>query len=265
MVSLRRFHVQQGAVEGARLRFDAGEARHMLRALRLGPGDMVAALDGSGREYTVRLDRVSPDAAVGTVLASAETRVESPLAITLAQAVPKADKFATIVRAVTELGVVRIVPIISERTIVRPDSKHWPDRVKRWQRVAAEATKQCGRTVVPPVERPRPFEEFLLAETRDGLRLCLWEDETRPLAAILAAAGGRLASATILVGPEGGFSAAEVERARAHGFASTSLGPRVLRTETAGPAIVAVLQSRFGDLGRSVGSGPSPFGDGQGP
>ena len=249
-MSLHRFHVRPEAVEGERLTFDAEEARHMFRTLRLVPGDLISAVDGSGGRYTVRLERVTTHAAVGTVLASDRRPSESSLAIALAQGVPKGDKLEAIIRASTELGVARIVPIITERTIVRLDAARGRDRARRWQRIAKEAAKQCGRAVIPAVDPPRRLSEFLSADSHGALRLCLWEGDARSLDAVLSGLAGPLRSATVLIGPEGGFSAAEVESANARGFIPASLGPRILRTETAGPAIIAVLQSRLGDLGR---------------
>jgi len=249
-LSVRRFHVRPDAVEGMRLTFDAEESRHIARTLRLGPGDVVAAVDGSGRQYLVRLDRVSGRAAVGTVLSSEHRTVESPLAITLAQGVPKGGKLEAIVRAATELGVARIAPVITERTVVRLDPARSDHRVGRWQRVAREAAKQCGRTVIPAVDPFRPLAEFLAAERQTGLRLCLWEGEARGLGALLDSLTEPVSGATILIGPEGGLAEAEVGLARSHGFVVASLGPRILRTETAGLTVIAVLQARFGDLGR---------------
>ncbi len=247
---MRRFHVRPEAIEDTRVTFDAEEARHIGRTLRLGPGDLVAAVDGTGRQYTVRIESVSGQAAAGTVLRVEESSVESPLAITLAQGVPKGDKLEAIIRASVEMGVARIALVIAERTIIRLDVAHWRDRTRRWQRVAKEAAKQCGRAVIPTVEQPRPLPEFLGAGPREGLRLCLWEGEARGLGAVLDGAPRPVSAATVLVGPEGGLSAAEIDLARTYGFVTARLGPRILRTETAGPAVIAILQARLGDLGR---------------
>lgn len=245
-----QFHVRPGAITGGRVTFHAEEARHIARTLRLGPGDVVAAIDGAGTHYTVRLERVAPSAIVGTIIGTERKAVESPLAITLAQGIPKGDKLEAIIRACVELGVARIAPVITERTVVRLDPARARDRTRRWQRVAKEAAKQCGRSVIPAVEAPQPLLGFLASDDPKGLRLCLWEGETRGLGAALDSLTGPVSTVTLLVGPEGGFSAEEVGHARARGFVTAGLGPRILRTETAGPAIVAVLQSRFGDLGR---------------
>jgi len=240
---MRRFTLQPDQLAGGRVTFDADESRHLSRVLRLRPGDTVIA-SGAGRDYTVRLEAVG-EAARGTVIAEAAGVPESPLAITLVQGVPKGDKMEAIVRAATELGVTRFRPALCERTIVRLEPARWRDRARRWQRVAREAAKQSGRAIVPEVELPRPLAECL--GTAADLALCLWEGGGEPLGTLLAGAA-TARSATVVVGPEGGLALAEVEAARAAGLRIVSLGHRILRTETAGPAIVAILQSRLGDL-----------------
>jgi 16S rRNA (uracil1498-N3)-methyltransferase len=255
---VRRFTIAPERIRDGRVVFDRDESRHLARVLRLRSGDTVVAADGAGHEYTVRLETVGKET-TGTVLAAAgDNQRESPVRITLFQAVPKGDKMETIVRACTELGVARIVPVLTERTIVTLDAGRWRDRARRWQRIAKEAAKQCGRAVVPPVDVPRAIDDVLAGGDDPDLRLCLWEgardsgSEQPPGQALVASLpltlpGG--AGVALLVGPEGGFASSEVVRARAHGWLIVGAGPRILRTETAGPAIIAVLQARFGDLG----------------
>jgi 16S rRNA (uracil1498-N3)-methyltransferase len=244
---MRRFTLPPERVVDGRVTFDADESRHLTRVLRLRPGDTVVATDGAGRDYTVRLESVG-EAVTGTVLAAAAGPCESPLSLTLVQGVPKGDRMETIVRAATELGVARVLPALCERTVVRLEAGRWRERARRWQRVAREAAKQCGRAVIPEVEAPRPLADCLAAVATTDLALCPWEGGGASLGATLAAAGAPR-SALVVVGPEGGLSAVEVEASRARGLTVVSLGPRILRTETAGPAIIAILQARFGDLG----------------
>ncbi len=244
-----KFHVRPEAVEADRVVFDEEETRHLVRVLRLTPGDVVQVVDGRGAELTVRLESIEGRSATGTILARAASAAESPLAITLAQGIPKGDKMEWIVKTATELGVVRVVPLITERTIVRLDPPRWRDRARRWQRVAKEAAKQCGRAVIPTVDAPRPIEEFADAERAADLALCFWEGERRGLSEILEETRGPITSVVLVVGPEGGLARREVDTLRARGFTSVGLGPRILRTETAGPVGVALLQARFGDLG----------------
>ena len=243
---MRRFTLPPERVADGRVTFDVEESRHLARVLRLRPGDTVVATDGAGRDYTVRLDSVG-EAATGTVLAVARGAPESPLAITLVQGVPKGDKMEAIVRAATELGVARVRPALCERTIVRLEPGRWRDRARRWQRVAREAAKQCGRAVIPDVESPRTLDECLAASEPADLGLCFWEGGGVPLPEALGGAASPR-SALVVIGPEGGLAPAEVDAARARGLTIAALGPRILRTETAGPAVIAILQARFGDL-----------------
>jgi 16S rRNA (uracil1498-N3)-methyltransferase len=245
---LRRFAVAPERIAGDRVAFDRAETRHMAAVLRLAPGDLVIAADGQGHDYTVRLESLG-EAATGTILGVSDNRREPPVAITLIQAITKGDKMESIVRAVTELGVARVLPAISARTVVRLEPSRWRERSRRWQRVAREAAKQCGRAVVPDVETPRALQDWLAAAEPADLRLCFWEGQAPPLGETLAALTSSPASALIVVGPEGGLTRDEVDAATAVGFRTASLGPRILRAETAGPAIAAILQFRFGDLG----------------
>jgi 16S rRNA (uracil1498-N3)-methyltransferase len=244
-----RFHVRPEAVEGERIRFDEAETRHLVRVLRLGPGDSVQVVDGRGSEFAVRLESVEGRSASGTILARASGASESPLVVTLAQGVPKGEKMEWIVRTATELGAARVVPLLTRRTIVRLEAGRWRERARRWQRVAKEAAKQCGRAVIPTVEAPRSIESFLQGDRTADLAVCLWEGERRGLSEVLAETEGPVASALLVVGPEGGLAPDEVDALRARGFRTAGLGPRILRTETAGPVGVALLQARFGDLG----------------
>src|SRR5581483_8588697 len=136
-VPVCRFTIAPEHVAGDRVVFDRDETRHITTVLRLGPGDLVVAADGRGRDYTVRIERLGPGV-VGTVVAVTDSRAESPLALTLLQGIPKGDRMEAIVRAATELGVVRVLPVIAERTVVRLEAARWHERARRWQRVARE-------------------------------------------------------------------------------------------------------------------------------
>jgi 16S rRNA (uracil1498-N3)-methyltransferase len=246
MTGPRRFTVASQRVDAGQVAFDRDETRHMAHVLRLRPGDVVLAGDGQGRDYTVRLDALG-ETARGTIIGVAASGAESPVAITLVQGVPKGEKMEHVVRAAAELGARRIVPAVVERTVVRLDASRWRDRARRWQRVAREAAKQCGRSFVLEVEVPRPLPDCV--DEPADLRLCLWEGDAPPLSEALATAPPAPSSIAVLVGPEGGLAPGEVEQLRQRGWTVVRMGPRILRTETAGPAIIAVLQFHFGDLG----------------
>jgi 16S rRNA (uracil1498-N3)-methyltransferase len=242
-------------IEDRRITFGPEETRHLGRVLRLRPGDVVIASDGRGHDYTVRLETIRP-LATGTILETSHGTTESPLDITLIQGITKGDKMETIIRAATELGVARVVPAITARTVVTLDSSRWQARTRRWQRVAAEATKQCGRAVIPDVSAPGPLGAVVERLDLDAteLRICLWEGERRPLGEILTAPGTQARSIAVIIGPEGGLTSEEVEWIRDRGWMVTGFGPRIMRTETAGPAVLAIIQAMLGDLVRDPDS-----------
>lgn len=245
---MRRFTVAPERVEADRITFDPEESRHIVRVLRLAPGDLVLAADGTGRDYTVRLETLGPTV-TGTVVGVSANRAESPLLLTLVQGVPKGDRMEEIVRTLTQLGVRRIAPALTERVVVRLEPSRWRERARRWQRVAREATKQCGRAVVPEVEPPAPLAERLALAATVDLALCLWEGQGEPLGDVLdRVAPSPPRSLALLVGPEGGLARAEVAAARERGWHVANAGPRILRTETAAAVVAAVVQFRFGDL-----------------
>ena len=230
-----RFFLSRDAIDGGRVRFDAAEAHHLARVLRLRPGAILEAIGGGGRVLSVRLEALEPGAAWGTVVGEARAAGESPCAITLAQAMLKGERMTWLIQKATELGVARIVPMETARVVARPAGDRADARRARWERVAREAVKQCGRAVTPPIGAPRGFEE-LLAEA--------------------AGAAGRPRRVLLLVGPEGGFTPDEVARAERSGVRIVGLGPRTLRAESAGIVAVALCQHLFGDLGCLVEGAP---------
>jgi 16S rRNA (uracil1498-N3)-methyltransferase len=242
-----RFHVRPEAVRGDRVVFDRAETHHLVRVLRLGEGDVVQAVDGRGAEYTIRLTRLTGRQAEGALLGRVESRTDSPLELVLAQGVPKGDKLEGIIRMATELGVSRIDPLLTARSVAGGAPDRWAARVDRYRRVAREAAKQCGRGRVPDVATPVALADWIGQRREPGLLVCLWERERSPLPSLLPQAP--VTRAALVIGPEGGLAEAEVEALRRAGALVASLGPRILRCETAGPTAVALLQARYGDLG----------------
>jgi 16S rRNA (uracil1498-N3)-methyltransferase len=243
----RFLHLAPGAVRGEQVTFPAAAAHHLGRVLRAHVGDVVEAVDAGGTLLSVRLTALAARRADGVIVARTRLATESPLDLTLAQGVPKGDKMDGVIRMATELGVTRVVPLLTERTVVRLEPARWSARLGRWQRIAKEAAQQSGRAAVPEIATPREVSSWGPEAGRAGLLVCLWEEEREGLDKRLPP--GPRPRVTVVVGPEGGLTADEVRGLADAGAVVAGLGPRLLRTETAGAVAVALLQSRYGDLG----------------
>jgi 16S rRNA (uracil1498-N3)-methyltransferase len=243
-VSLHRFHVPSAA-PGARVELPEHVAHHAREVLRLRAGAEVRVFDGAGREWEAVLDEVSRRTVSARMLHAATTRAESPLRLVLATAALKGDRMELVIQKATELGVAEIWPVVTFRTdaAARPALKG--SRSERWERVASGAAEQCGRAVVPHVA-PTATLRGLVERPFDGRRVALFETEGHAPLASLAIDGA--SPLLLLIGPAGGFEPAETDELRTAGFEAASLGPRILRAETAAVAAVAIAQSRWGDL-----------------
>lgn len=238
-----RIHTPQALHLGATLALDEDAANHVGRVLRMQPGDALILFNGNGQDYTAQIHQVSKRG-VDVVLTSATPNDrESPLQILLGQVISKGDRMDYAVQKATELGVTRIVPLISERCDVRLKGDREDKRVRHWQQVAISAAEQCGRARVPAIADIASLDDWL-ADTADyDLRLVLHHRTTQTLDAL-----ARPQRIAILIGPEGGLSAAEIAQAEAAGCIATALGPRVLRTETAPVSILTLCQWLWGDF-----------------
>lgn len=244
---LTRVHVPGPLAAGATLELGSRAGQHLVRVLRLGPGAALTVFDGSGHEHAATIASTRDtqvQVRIGEALVPA---AESPLAITLAQGVSRGERMDYAIQKATELGVARIAPLLCERSVVKLDAEQAARKLEHWQGVAAAAAEQSGRAVVPRIDAPRRYLDHLgaaAAPGAGGARLVL-----APLAdAGVAALPARLERIELLIGPEGGFSDAELHAAAHVGYAALRLGPRILRTETAAAAAIAVLQARYGDL-----------------
>jgi 16S rRNA (uracil1498-N3)-methyltransferase len=239
-----RFHVP-GAALGARVVLAEHTAHHAREVLRLRAGDAARVFDGAGAEFEAVLDEVTRNrvcARLGRLLPS---RPEPALDLVLAVAPLKGDRMELVVQKATELGVAGIWPVVTFRTDAAARPALQGSRGERWDRVASRAAEQCGRAVVPRLA-PTTTLDGLIARPFDGRRIALLETSGHPpLTSIDVDPSARL---LLLVGPAGGFEPAEGERLRAAGFHAASLGPRILRAETAAVAAVAIAQAIWGDL-----------------
>ena len=224
------------------------EAHHLSRVMRLGAGDEIAVFDGRGREFRARIERAARGSVSLRLLDAIEPAAEPGVRVTLAQALLKGDKMDEVVRDATMMGVAAVQPIGSEHTEVRRAAA-WDARAQeRWTRVAIASAKQCRRAVVPAIGAPTPFAQWIAHDTAP-LRLLLAEPSADVQAHGLAALNGpRPASASLLVGPEGGWSAAEVQAALGAGWTPITLGRRTLRADAVAVVAIGVLQYLWGDL-----------------
>jgi 16S rRNA (uracil1498-N3)-methyltransferase len=244
-VRVTRVHVSQPLVVGARAALPVEAAAHLVRVLRLQPGDAFILFNGDGNDYEARLLAAGKRGAEAEVVAVRAVGSESPLRIVLLQGIARGEKMDLVLQKATELGVAAIVPVSGERTEVRLDAERARKRLAHWRSVVESACEQSGRTRVPTVAAPADLEAASRTLEGDGLRLVLDPQGEHRLAGLATPAGG---SACIAIGPEGGWSPRDRAILQAAGFTGLRLGPRVLRTETAGLAAIAVLQARFGDL-----------------
>lgn len=229
---------------GGTLKITGPAHRHLVRVLRLAVGDEVVVFNGVGEEADASLVRVEA-AFAELILGTRRQRPASPTQIVLLQAVAKGDRMDLILQKTTELGVAQIWPVITSRSVVRLNAETAAGKQKRWQTIVQEAARQCGRADVPFVQTPLPLSEALAASTTLR-RFVLWEGERgQPLVSSVSPSE---TSVALLVGPEGGLSETEVAQASEADFEPVSLGPRILRTETAAIVAVALVQAATGGL-----------------
>lgn len=254
---MRRFFVEEKNIKENRVAIKGDEARHIAQVLRLKEGDRIKVFTGKGREYLIEIREARKKEVIGNILLETELKTEPKVSITLVQGIPKSNKMDFIVQKTTELGVKRIVPVITQRTIVKLDKEKARARRSRWQRIVKEAAKQSGRAIIPKVDEITTFIQSLGIINKEGLNLIPWEEEEstslkevlRPITAGTPTAVGVGSPITVFIGPEGGFTPEEAGAAKERGAIPVSLGPRLLRTETAGLATLAMILYELGDLG----------------
>ena len=242
-MNMPRFYCREALSPGAHVELPEPVARHAVRVLRLPPGAPMVLFDGRGGEYPAHIERIERDRVLAELGAWRDVERESPLAITLVQALQAGEKMDYTIQMAVELGVRHIVPVESRRSVMRLAGERAGKRVAHWQGVVASACEQCGRNQVPLVAPLEKLENWLARPAPAGLRLMLAPDAELALVALPPATEIQL-----LIGSEGGLDPQEMIAARQAGFQAVRLGPRVLRTETAGLAALAAMQALWGDF-----------------
>lgn len=237
-----RVFTDQGLADGARIALEAGPSHHLLRVLRLKTGAELHVFNGRGGCHTARLAGSEGARALVEVGAIDRDDRESPLAVTLAIGISRGERMDWIVQKSVELGVTAIQPLTTRRTEVRLKGERSARKLTHWRQIAIAACEQSGRNRIPEIHAPQPFQALL--DSPAELRLVLAPGAAQSLAGLADAPQ----SLSLLIGPEGGLAAEEIAAAEAAGFLAVGLGPRVLRTETAPLAALAICQARWGDL-----------------
>ena len=247
---LTRIHVPRELAPGAIVELPPETGSHLAKVLRARGGEELILFSGDGREFRGTVQSVRGSRVTAVVGNGTRVDRESPLAVTLVQCLPRGDRMDFIVQKATELGVSRILPVLSQRSVVRLDAAAAESKAAHWRAVAVNACEQCGRNRLPAIATPVQLIHYLGTSAPTAPRLVLEPGSESNVAPM-----GLESGAEIAIGPEGGFAAEELEALRIAGFRRLQFGPRVLRTETAAIAALAWIQTLFGDLTLGAHSG----------
>lgn len=238
-----RFYVSADQLAEKEVFISGGDVNHIKNVLRLEVGDWIVACDGNGTDYVSRIQSICSDEVVASIEKVQPTGTELPVRITLFQGMPKKDKLELIIQKAVELGACEIVPVMTKRTVVKlSEEKKINKRLERWQSIAYAAAKQCDRGIIPTVHKPVSYEEALAMADQLDYNVIPYELQTgMEEARKIVAQACKQRSLGIFIGPEGGFEPEEVERAMTRNIHPMTLGKRILRTETAGMALLSIL------------------------
>lgn len=241
---MARFFVDSQNISADEIYITGEDVKHISRVLRMRENDALTVCDKCGNDYDCIIVNIGTDAVMAKILNKHKNNCEPPVNITIYQGLPKSDKMDYIVQKCTELGVCRIVPVQTGRVVSKP--KDIDKKISRWQKIAQEAAKQCGRGIVPKILPLMKFSDALNEiQSCDGINLMPYECEKD--SRLKDAIAEKKENINIIIGPEGGFDEAEADAAKACGIKQVTLGPRILRTETAPLAVVSALMYELGD------------------
>ena len=222
------------------------DAKHISRVLRLKKGNEIEITNGAGKDFTAILTSVTPEDIELNIIDGFDSLTESPIDITLCSGMLKDKKMDLVIKHVTQLGIQKWIPFFCERSIPTPDAKRIEKRKKRWETIAKESLKQCRRSSLPYISQPLTFEKMLSQSFSYDLKIAFWEKATHKINRLKKSPSNK--KIFILIGPEGGFSTNEIKSAEGKGFSPYSLGPRILRAETASISACTLVQHILGDI-----------------
>ena len=249
---MQRFYVTNIDPSDRSITLEGSVARQLRAVLRAEPGDHIRLFDGSGSEWEVEIDHVGRNEVETTLISAVKPIPEPSTKVTMLLGLARPERIELAIQKCTELGVVRFIPVTSERVQGGNTGTPSPKRLERWQRIAIEAAEQSGRAIVPSVESPKPLMEAATEVVSKQPLLCMWEETSeysQPLSSALGALPADQSELAALIGPPGGFSETEAEAITEAGATLVTLGERVLRSETAAIAVMSAILYERGDLG----------------
>lgn len=242
-----KFFVSPDKVSEHTIKIDTEDVKHIKRVLRLDVGDEISVSDSIGTDYTAKISAIEENCILCEILSSVKNNTEPNISVTLYQALPKASKMEFIIQKTTELGITRIVPCALSRCVVKLDGKDAVKKVERWQKIADEASKQSGRGVIPEIAPVMSFKDAVMDMQKSDLCFVPYENaEDTKLKSVLSSKKAK--DISFMIGPEGGFSPEEADFLENSGIPLVTLGKRILRTETAGMAVLAMVMYDIGDI-----------------
>lgn len=248
---MRRFYIQPSELKKEFPTLHGADVRHIKKVLRLVPKEQVVLFDGYGHEFTAELVQFGPDSIRVSIQREIISTREPDFELTVAQGFLKDKKMDELVRHLTELGMLKWIPVTSSRSIPHPPANRMDSRIERWRTIAIEALKQCGGSRIPEILPPVAFEDVMAMAAPYDIKIVFWENATDALEGP-PDRGGRVSPRIFaLLGPEGGLSSDEIDYAKSSGFRVSSLGPRILRAETAAISACALIQYLYGGQKKS--------------
>lgn len=243
---MQKFLISRDHICKNQVILDGPDARHITRVLRLSKGDYLNLTDGMGTDFSGRITDCNREQVMVEIMDTRPSQTESPLPLTICTGMLKYQKMDDVIQGLTQVGITRWIPFFCERSIPLPDAKALSRRMERWQTIANETIKQCQRSRVVEISVPMTFARILKIATDFDHCIAFWEQGGKSLSQLTPDKGRN--QTLVLIGPEGGFSKSEINRASANGFIPYTLGPRILRAETASLCGAALVQHRLGDM-----------------
>lgn len=244
---MNRFYIPPEKINNHEVFFSGEQTKHIRNVLRLKVSDIITVFDGLGNEYEVFIDKIDKTVS-GKINKKTKYEDRPKIKITLLQGLAKGDKMDFVIQKCTEIGVTKFVPVITERTIVKLEQAAGQKKIERWQKIAIAATEQCGGLYIPEISPVMTFDQALVSLKNFDFKLIPWEKEkSRSIKTILKKAAAK--DIAVFIGPEGGFSEDEIEQAKNAEVIPVTLGPRILRSETAGLVVAALIVYELNDIG----------------